>query len=113
MASSTDSDSSFNVETDEFDELMIDLRNIDEVDGEMNDSDNSETSEDSDHRRQRHRVNRNRLCPFYVNRNDILILFDDEKLRKTFRFDRDSINCIKDIFVVARYMLLLMLNSLS
>ena len=51
----------------------------------MNDSDNSETSEDSDHRRQRHRVNRNRLRPFYVNRKDILTLFDDEKLRKTFR----------------------------
>lgn len=97
MESSTDSDSSFNVETDEFDELMIDLRNIDEVDGEMNDSDNNETSEDSDHRRQRNRINRNRLRPFYVNRKDIFTLFDDEKLQKTFRFDRDSINFITGI----------------
>ena len=96
MESNTDSDSS-NVETDEFDELMVDLRNIDEVDGKLNDSANSETSEDSDHRRQRIRINRNRLRPFYVNRKDILTLFDEEKLRKTFRFDRDSINFITGI----------------
>ncbi len=88
---------------------MFDLRNIDEVDGEINDSDNSETSKDSDHRRQKS----NRLRPFYVNRKDILTLFDDEKLRKTFRFDLDSINFITCIFVVPWYILLLMFNSFS
>ena len=78
---------------------MIELRNIYEVDGEMNDSYNSETNEDSDNRRQRNRINRNRLRPFYANRKVILTLFEDEKLIKMFRFDPDSINFITGTIV--------------
>lgn len=73
---------------------------MDEADSVLNGSEKSETTnEDSDHRRQRILINRNRLRSFYVNRI-ILTVFDDEKLRKTFRSDRDSINFITDIFLL-------------
>ena len=87
---------------DELDEMLIYFRHLDEVnDGEFRNSDYSETpSEDSDQRRQIIRRNRDRLRPFYANRKDILTHFDDEKLRKTFRFDRDSINFITGIYNV-------------
>lgn len=96
--SSRESDSSFDDNIAELDEMLVDLANIDEVDGVVNDSDNSDASSAaSEQRRYRMRVNRDRLRPFYVNRKDILTLFDDEKVRKTFRFDKESIRFITGI----------------
>ena len=76
MESNTDTTES-EASIDELDEMLIDLRHLDEVnDGEFRDSDYSETpSVDSDQRRLIIRRNRVRLGPFYANRKDILTHF--------------------------------------
>lgn len=79
----------------ELEEMLIDLENIEQLEFEFNVSEKSDaSSESSVERQQIGQINRNRLRQFYGNRKDVLLHFDDDKIRKTFRFDRASINFI-------------------
>ncbi len=55
---------------------------------------NRSDSEDSVQRQEIRRRKRDRMEPFYKKRNDVLEYFDDEKIQRTFRFDRASIQFI-------------------
>ncbi len=73
-------------------EFLEDLNYLDEVLGDNNNE--SSNSDDSEHRREIRKRERERLLPFYAKRKDVLDHFDDEKIRQTFRFDRPSIQFI-------------------
>lgn len=51
---------------------------------------NRSDSEDQEVRRKK----RDRMRPFYKKRKDVLEYFDDDKIRRTFRFDRVFIQFI-------------------
>jgi hypothetical protein len=57
-------------------------------------SDSSDSSDENDGTRR----NRELLQSFYELRKDIFELFDDEKIRKTFRFDKESILYLSGIY---------------
>jgi hypothetical protein len=52
---------------------------------------NRSDSENSVQRQEVRRRKSDRMKPFYKKRKDLLEYFDDEKIRRTFRFDRASI----------------------
>lgn len=52
---------------------------------------NRSDSENSVQRQEVRRRKTDRMKPFYKKRKDVLEYFDDEKIRRTFRFDRASI----------------------
>lgn len=88
------SSSSSNTESsDSSDDSIVD---IDEFLNDLNVvlGENGSDSEDSVQRREVRRRKRDRMQPFYKKRKDVLEYFDDEKLRRTFRFDRASIQFI-------------------
>ena len=58
-------------------------------------SDSSDSSDENDGTGR----NRELLQPFYKRRKDIFELFDDEKIRKTFRFDKESILYLSGIYL--------------
>ncbi|KZR98372.1 Uncharacterized protein APZ42_006240, partial [Daphnia magna] len=71
--------------TDVIDEFLEDLDNLtDNVDDSSTESANSERSDERSARKRR-------LIPFYQTRKDVLSYFSAEKLMRTFRFDRPSI----------------------
>lgn len=74
--------------TDVIDEFLEDLDNLtDNVDDSSTESGNSERGNE--------RIARKRcLIPFYQTRKDVLSYFSAEKLMRTFRFDRPSIEYI-------------------
>jgi hypothetical protein len=76
--------------TDVIDEFLEDLANItDNVDDSSTEIANSERAEERSARK-------HRLIPFYQTRKDILSYFA-EKLMRTFRFDRPSIEYLTGI----------------
>ena len=73
---------------DVIDEFLGDMDNLtDNLDDSSIDSDNLERADER-------RARKLRLIPFYRTRKDILSYFSAEKLIRTFRFDRTSIEYI-------------------
>lgn len=50
--------------------------------------------EETELRQEKWRRRTNRFVTFYTTRKDVLIYFEEDKLLKTFRFDRNSIEFI-------------------
>ena len=92
MSSTDSSDTESSKKSDNISELDEFRNDLDEVLGENHESSNSVLQRENRKRK------RQRLAPFYANRKDVLQYFDDEKLRRTFRFDRVSIEYITGIF---------------
>lgn len=88
MSSSTSDFSDLSDNVMDVDEFLHDLNEI------LSENGNDSSSDDGVQRREIRRKNRERLWPFYQRRKDVLDYFDDEKLRRTFRFDRASIQFI-------------------
>ena len=68
-----------------------------------NESDNdfssaSADSSNSDEIRERRANKKASLVPFYEARVEVFTFFDSEKLRKTFRFDRASLECLTRVY---------------
>ncbi|EFX79991.1 hypothetical protein DAPPUDRAFT_103833 [Daphnia pulex] len=59
---------------------------------------NRSDNEDSVQRQEVRRKKRDRMRPFYKKRRDVLEYFDDDKIRRTFRFDRVFIQFITGTF---------------
>lgn len=77
--------------TDVIDEFLEDFDNLtDNVDDSLTESANSERADERSAKK-RH------LIPFYQTRKDILSYFYAEKLMRTFRFDRPSIEYLTGI----------------
>ncbi|XP_045031108.1 putative nuclease HARBI1 [Daphnia magna] len=74
-------------DVNEIDEFMEDLANLTDVSDYL-------SSSDSEGRKEERRIKKSRLIPFYKTRKDILTYFCEEKLMRTFRFDRVSIEYI-------------------
>lgn len=71
------------------DEFFADLGEL----TDLSDYESSE-SEETELRKEERRRRTSRLAPFYTTRKDVLIYFEEDKLLKTFRFDRNSIEFI-------------------
>lgn len=74
-------------DVNEIDEFMEDLANLTDVSDYL-------SSSDSEGRKEERLIKKSRLIPFYKTRKDILTYFCEEKLMRTFRFDRVSIEYI-------------------
>ncbi len=61
------------------------------------DEESEDSEEENEEMRAHRRENVHRLDAFYLCRADLLQHFDDAKLYKTFRFDRESINMITEL----------------
>ena len=70
-------------DTDYIDELSADLAFIDQLNRELSGSDNSSEEDVPEFQ-----FKTERMIPFYKNRKDILYIFYDDRLLRTFRFDR-------------------------
>jgi hypothetical protein len=95
--SSSSSDSSSSENGDELNEFLDDLNYLNGV--LRDNASESSNSEDSDYRRESRKRKRETMSGFYAKRKDVLQFFDEEKIRRTFRFDRASIEFITGIFL--------------
>ena len=77
---------------DEIEDLERFIRFLDSLDNTEFDSDLSDVeNEEYDDRYVR-------MKPFYETRKDIFTIFNDEQIRETFRFDKESIHYITSKF---------------
>lgn len=99
--SSKDSSSSSSDNNNDLNEFLNDFNNLD---GSFSENGSESSNSDaSNHRRECRKRRRDRMSNFNAKRKDVLQLFGNEKIRKTFRFDLASIHFIagKSCFTIS------------